>query len=127
MSKKQINLLVIDDDQTEKRLFEIYTLDINDLDVNCSFANSFEASIPKLIDPVPDIVFLDNRIGRMENYTQTMPELRAAGYEGPVIVMSASLYDEVFERFRDFGVCQCIDKLDISAATLQELLKHYVP
>ena len=125
MQKKKIHLLIIDDDQTEKRLFELYAMDVEGVDIECHFTPRFEDGVAQLQVKRPNLVFLDNRITPYDNYTQTVPRLREAGYDGPVVVMSASLFDEVFNYFRDYGVSQCIDKLDLSAAMLERVIEKY--
>ena len=121
MTSKTTELLVIDDDETEKRLFEIYCMDLKSMSVNCRFASELGAGLEMIRMRQPDLIFLDNRILPYENFTQTMPLLRQAGYEGPVVVMSASLFDPVFDEARAWGVATTLDKLDLSSSTIEEL------
>lgn len=122
-----MDLLVIDDDETEKRLFEIYAADLHQIEVRCRFALDMEEARRELQHSRPDAIFLDNRIAPYENFTATVPLLRQAGFEGPVVVMSASLYDPVFDRAADHGVAACVDKLELSAATLESYILRLLP
>ena len=126
LTRDTLDLLVIDDDETEKRLFEIYLMDMREQAVACRFAMTIEKGVEMIMASKPDIIFLDNRVLPYENFTQTMPKIRAAGFEGPVVVMSASLYDPVFDEASRHGVSGCVDKLDLSGSTLKELVARHL-
>jgi hypothetical protein len=71
------------------------------------------------------MVFLDNRIPPHADFRPGLKALREAGYNGPVIVQSACVADEIFDEAAKLGVAEVIDKLEMSDVRLIQLLQKH--
>jgi CheY-like chemotaxis protein len=67
-----------------------------------------------------DLVLMDMRLPTMDGY-ETTRELRALGYEGPIVAITARVMEEEIERCRRSGCDACIRK-PFDKATLHDTL-----
>lgn len=118
-------VLLIDDDARHAKLFQ-YFLSKSDCPVEMlDVALSIDAAEAQLHAHAPHIVFLDNRMPPEIDYRANLERLRGLGYDGPVIVCSASIDDPVFEDGRPNGVAAIIDKGAIRPESLKQLIEGY--
>jgi CheY-like chemotaxis protein len=88
-------------------------------------ATSAKSGVERLRAFAPDLVFLDNRIPPYTDFRPGLKALRDAGYEGPVVVQSACVADEIFDEAPRLGVAEVIDKFDMNDVRLIELLQKH--
>ena len=119
-------VLVVDDDSQHIRLFSIF-LELSGAPVaGFAAASTTDQAVKAIGDLAPDIVFLDNRMPPHADFRYALEALRVAGYAGPVIVHSSSIDEPIFEDISRFGVVSVIDKREIRARNLKELLNRYL-
>ena len=118
-------ILILDDDDQYAFLFSTY-LKLGKVDGGrVAHATSAEMAVAQLKEFTPDLIFLDNRIPPHADFRPALRALRQAGYDGPVVVQSACVADDVFEEAKNLGVAQVIDKFDMSEDRLIQLLKKH--
>jgi CheY-like chemotaxis protein len=109
-------ILILDDDDQYAFLFSTY-LKLGKVDGGrVAHATSAEMAIAQLNEFTPDLIFLDNRIPPHADFR---PD------DGPVVVQSACVADDVFEEAKGLGVAEVIDKFDMSEDRLIHLLKKH--
>lgn len=71
---------------------------------------------------VPDIVFIDDYLEPGDNALDTIPELRRAGYAGPVIVLSGAMDRARSLVLQAAGARVTLHKEDVNSVTVAEAL-----
>jgi CheY-like chemotaxis protein len=118
-------ILILDDDDQYAFLFSTY-LKLGKVDGGrVTHATSTEMALAQLGEFAPDLIFLDNRIPPHADFRPALRALRQAGYDGPVVVQSACVADDVFDEAKSLGVAEVIDKFDMSEDRLIHLLKKH--
>ncbi len=121
---KQFNALYVDDSylirEISKRLFKPFEA------INMTFAEDGEEAMNMLQNGiVPDIVFTDINMPKMDGYvlTKTLREKYPNGK--PVIIgMTAYLDDEIKEKVFKIGMNECLEK-PLSSQDFQSILSKY--
>jgi len=72
-----------------------------------------------------DMVFLDNRLVPNNDFRETAPQLRNAGFIGPIGIISSDISGRYFEQFRDYGVDFKIGKDEIDGTVINFIITEY--
>lgn len=120
----QSTILFIDDNEHQHKLIECYSQTLDDVDVR--HARSLESIIDNVERERFDVIFLDSRLPPHSDYRETAPKIRACGYDGKIIVISADINDPIFSKFDEFGVDDCLDKSDITLRNYQDIVSQYL-
>ena len=110
-----MKILIIDDNDTQHELFRCYAM--TDQSIELLHAVSLEEAVELLSKEKPEIVFLDNRLQPYSSFSETVPHIKAAGYEGKIVVISSETRDPVFSEMDEYGVHSSMDK---SAFNIEE-------
>jgi CheY-like chemotaxis protein len=71
---------------------------------------------------LPDLVFMDDRLGHMGNATGHIPALRKLGYLSPIVVVSGMMSRERRAQVMQLGAANMLHKDDLDTLTVMELL-----
>lgn len=118
------NVLVVDDNSHQHELFRCYALHLGD--VFLSHAHSLDEAVERLSNMAVELILLDNRIPPYSDYRETVPQLRSAGYQGKIIVISADINDRVFGAIKKHTVDTVVDKFEFSMTNFSDKLKHFM-
>jgi DNA-binding NarL/FixJ family response regulator len=77
-----------------------------------------------VIERKPDIVFLDDYLKPADNASHTIPFLRRAGYDGPIIVVSGRADRQRRAELKAAGAADVIHKDDIDTVQLTAALNR---
>jgi DNA-binding NarL/FixJ family response regulator len=121
-----VRLLFVDDEFIEFRSLKKTIATLNDPPVDMAYAQSVSDALAKLGTDAFDLILLDNRLLPNDDFRQTAPKLRAAGYTGPIGIVSMDVSDGYFQQFQDYGVDFRIGKDEIDVETLQYIIREYV-
>lgn len=84
------------------------------------------ATLGRALDEViarrPEVVFLDDVLKPSDNAAQTLPFLRRAGYDGPVIVVSGQVTRNRKTVLMEAGAADVIHKDDVDSVRVAEAL-----
>lgn len=72
----------------------------------------------------PEIVFLDDILKPSDDAMQTIPFLRRAGYDGPIVVVSGQVTRTRRTTLIDAGATDVIHKDDVDSVRLTEALQR---
>jgi CheY-like chemotaxis protein len=118
-------ILILDDDDHYALLFSTY-LKLSGVEGGAvEHAASTDSAVQRLRSFPADMVFLDNRMPPHADFRPGLRALREAGYNGPVIVQSACIVDEIFDEAAKLGVAEVIDKFEMSDVRLIQLLQKH--
>lgn len=86
------------------------------------------ATIAKAVDLVmaqqPEIIFLDDILKPSDDASQTIPYLRRAGFEGPIVVVSGQVTRQRRSVLLTAGATEIIHKDDVDSVRLTEVINR---
>ena len=91
-------------------------------DAEVVLARSPAAAVDLIRQRQPDLVFLDDYIGRTSNAEQNIGIIRKGGYAGPIVVVSALLSTKRRRELSAVGATATMHKDDLSSMTISEVL-----
>ena len=123
-----VHILLVDDDPTENiilgalmRKVASYAITLHYVETVNDALGFIRASGAPL-----DMILMDNRLQPQADFRETVPELRRAGYIGPIGVISSSISDAYFQKIDDYGVDFRIDKAELDPTAIEFILREYV-
>jgi DNA-binding NarL/FixJ family response regulator len=125
-SKGVIRVLFIDDEFIEYRAIKKKVPELSDFAIEFDYSGSIEDAVEKLGRGRFDLILLDNRLLPRSDFRETVPELRGAGYTGPIGVVSTDISGGYFQQFPDYGVDFRIGKDEIDPSAIQHIIREYV-
>jgi CheY-like chemotaxis protein len=124
-SELEVKILLVDDDPDEYRLIKRLVNQIEGIIVKLEYVDGIVSALNHLESNTMDIVLLDNRLVPNNDFRETAPQLRKAGYVGPIGVISSDLNGSYFQEFPEYGVDFRIGKDEIDAAAITFIITEY--
>lgn len=124
-SELEVKILLVDDDPDEYRLIKRLVNQIEGIIVRLEYVDGIVSALNHLESNTMDIVLLDNRLVPNNDFRETAPQLRKAGYVGPIGVISSDLNGSYFQEFPEYGVDFRIGKDEIDAAAITFIITEY--
>ncbi|TCU18824.1 response regulator [Rhizobium sullae] len=121
-----VKVLFVDDEFVEFRSLKKKIGSLSEPAVDIEYSQSIGDALEKVKGERFDLILLDNRLLPNADFRETVPELRAIGYTGPIGVVSTDISGGYFQQFPDYGVDFRIGKDEIDARTLQYIIREYV-
>ena len=125
MASRTIAILLVDDDPAEHLILKRKLQSSGNDTVALTYCDEIGAAVERVREGGIDMVFLDNRLVPSNDFRETAPQLRAAGFTGPIGVISSDISGSFFEMFRDFGVDFRIAKDEIDTPAIRFILSEY--
>jgi len=86
------------------------------------WASSLSEAVGAIIEHKPCVTFLDDILKPSDNASQAIPQLRRAGYKGPIIVVSGEVTHTRRSRLLADGANDVIHKDDVDSVRVAEAL-----
>lgn len=118
-------VLLVDDDPAEQVLLERKLKAARDASIDLEYVSDIGGAVDRVKAGGVDMVFLDNRLVPNNDFRETAPQLRSAGFIGPIGIISSDISGHYFEHFREFGVDFRIGKDEIDATVINFILNEY--
>jgi DNA-binding NarL/FixJ family response regulator len=93
-------------------------------DVPVRRASTIGAAIDLVMAKTPDIVFLDDILKPSDDAAQTIPFLRRANYNGPIVVISGQVTRTRRTVLMAAGATEVIHKDDVDSVRLTEVMQR---
>ncbi len=93
-------------------------------ELSVRIASTLAAALDLVMARRPDIIFLDDILKPSDDASQTIPFLRRAGYEGPIIVVSGQVTRTRKSLLSAVGATDIIHKDDVDSVRLTEALQR---
>ncbi|MEZ5730674.1 MAG: response regulator [Hyphomicrobiaceae bacterium] len=87
-------------------------------------AATIGSALDYVLEQPPELVFLDDYLKPNDTATLTIPFLRRAGYQGPIVVISGAVDRKRTAELKALGASECIHKDDLDSVRIQEALAH---
>ena len=111
---------MVDDNDHQHELFKVYSMMSSRVDT--LHALSLQEALPMLSTDSPDLVLMDHRLHPYDSFQDTIPLVRAAGYDGCLVVISADVNDRDFADAAELGVTRCLNKFDFTLENFDDLV-----
>jgi len=122
----QLKILLVDDDPAEHILLKRQLKKSEDTKaIELDYVGDIGAAVDSVKAGGVDMVFLDNRLVPNNDFRETAPLLRQAGYIGPIGTISSDISGKYFEEFREYGVDFRIGKDEIDGAAISFIIAEY--
>ena len=122
------HILLVDDDPAENVILGALMRKVASYAITLHYVETVDGALGFIRSSgVPlDMILMDNRLQPQADFRETVPELRRAGYIGPVGVISSSISDAYFQKIEDYGVDFRIDKAELDPTAIEFILQEYV-
>jgi len=122
------HILLVDDDPAENVILGALMRKVSSYAITLHYVETVDAALGFIRSSgIPlDMILMDNRLQPQADFRETVPELRRAGYIGPVGVISSSISDAYFQKIDDYGVDFRIDKAELDPTAIEFILQEYV-
>ncbi len=124
-SGNQIRILLVDDCPAEHILLKRKLKSAEDSSIDLDYVSDIGSAVDVVKAGGIDMIFLDNRLVPNNDFRETAPQLRGAGFIGPIGIISSDISGRYFEQFRDFGVDFKIGKDEIDGTVINFIIKEY--
>jgi CheY-like chemotaxis protein len=123
-----VNILLVDDDPAENVILSALMRKVTSYAITLHYVETIDRALDFIRSSgiALDMILMDNRLQPQADFRETVPELRRAGYIGPVGVISSSISDAYFQKIDDYGVDFRIDKAELDPTAIEFLLREYV-
>lgn len=122
---RQLRVLLIDDDPAEHILLQRKLQKADQISIELDYVADIGSAVDLVKAGGVDMVFLDNRLVPNNDFRETAPLLRQAGFVGPIGIISSDISGKYFEDFRDYGVDFKIGKDEIDASVIAFVVTEY--
>ena len=117
-------VVVVDDEAIDSDRMLATLRVIFSYDVAVRRATTANAAIDLVMDKRPDVLFLDDILKPSDDASQTIPLLRRAGYDGPIVVISGQVTRNRKTVLMTAGATDVIHKDDVDSVRLVESLQR---
>lgn len=123
-----VQILLVDDDPAENLILRALMRKVSSYAIELHYVETVEAALEFIRSSGTelDMILMDNRLQPQADFRETVPELRRAGYIGPIGVISSSISDAYFQKIDDYGVDFRIDKAELDPTAIEFILREYV-
>ena len=124
----QVHILLVDDDPTENVILSALVRKVASYAITLHYVETVDGALDFIRSSGVrlDMILMDNRLQPQADFRETVPELRRAGYIGPVGVISSSISDAYFQKIADYGVDFRIVKAELDPTAIEFILQEYV-
>lgn len=124
-SDTQVRILLVDDDPAEHILLKRKLKTAGDSSIDLDYVSDIGSAVDIVKVGEIDMIFLDNRLVPNNDFRETAPLLRGAGFIGPIGIISSDISGRYFEQFREYGVDFKIGKDEIDGTVINFIIKEY--
>jgi DNA-binding response OmpR family regulator len=121
----RINILLVDDNPDEYLVLKLTMKKITSPSIRLDYVEDIASAVECIKANHFDIILLDNRLLPNNDFRETAPQVRRAGYSGPIGIVSSDISGSYFSEFRDFGVDFRIGKDEIDRAAIAFIISEY--
>lgn len=116
------NVLTIEDQGFDaKRLTATLHLVLG-RDTEIRIASSLDKAIDEVLRAPPDMIFLDDYLKPNDSALDTIPMVRRAGYDGPIVVLSGEWDRERAIELKKAGASDSMHKDDVNSVEIGAML-----
>ena len=118
------DVLIVEDDTLDSERLKATLHIILGRDVNVRRAQTLTSALDCVLEARPDMVFLDDYLKPSDTALQTLPLIKRAGYDGPIVVISGAITRRRVAELKAAGAAACIHKEDVDSGSVTEALNE---
>jgi CheY-like chemotaxis protein len=115
-----VEILIVDDESLDAERLTATLRVVFGYGVPIRWACSLGDAIDSLAASPPSIIFLDDVLKPSEDALRSIPELRRAGYQEPIVVLSSAVTQARRSRLIACGASDVIHKDDVDSVRIAE-------
>lgn len=119
---KLVDVLIIEDENADADRLKATLRVMFGYDLGLRRAATLGMAIDQVMQKKPELIFLDDVLKPSDEAHQSIPFLRRAGYEGPIVVVSGRVTRQRRAVLLDAGATDVIHKDDVDSVRLAEAL-----
>ncbi len=119
---KLTNILIVEDDTFDADRLRATLRVILGYEPNMRRASTLGSALDAVIASQPELIFLDDLLKPADTASHTIPFLRRAKYEGPIVVVSGQVTRTRKAELIRLGATDVIHKDDVDSVRLAEAL-----
>lgn len=119
---KLSNVLIIEDETFDADRLRATLRIVLGYEVTVRRAQTLNSAVDMVLAHMPDIVFLDDILKPSDTAANSIPFIRRAKYEGPLIVVSGQATRSRKAELLSLGASEVIHKDDVDSVRLKEAL-----
>ncbi|MGI9424237.1 MAG: response regulator, partial [Hyphomicrobiaceae bacterium] len=119
---KLTDILIVEDETFDADRLQATLGVILGRDIQIRRAETLASALDRVIERMPDMIFLDDYLKPCDTAVQTLPLLRRAGYDGPIIVISGEIDRRRQAELKDIGAAACLHKDNVDSGSVTEAL-----
>ncbi len=116
------DVLIVEDEAFDADRLQATLSIILGRDIEIRRAHTLAVALDRVLEAVPDIVFLDDYLKPNDNAAQTIPLVRRAGYEGPIVIVSGEVDRRRAAELKALGAAHTLHKEDVDSGSVTEAL-----
>ncbi|PPD29888.1 MAG: hypothetical protein CTY20_04765 [Hyphomicrobium sp.] len=116
------NILIIEDETFDAERLSATLRVMFGYELVVRRAATLASALDRIIEQKPDIIFLDDVLKPSDDASQSIPYIRRAGYEGPIVVVSGQVTRTRRATLLAAGATDVIHKDDVDSVRLAEAL-----
>jgi len=116
------DILIVEDETFDANRLQATLHLVLGRDTRVRRAATLGSALDCIIEGHPELIFLDDYLKPNDTALQTIPFLRHAGYEGPIIIVSGEVDRARFVELRAAGAIDAIHKDDLDSTQISEAL-----
>ncbi len=116
------DVLVIDDETFDADRLQATLRVMLGYDLEVRRAATIASAVDCVLSRVPELVFLDDCLKPSDTATDSIPFLRRAGFEGPIVVISGQVTRSRRQVLMEIGATEVIHKDDVDSVRLAEAM-----
>lgn len=117
-------VLIVDDDLVLCDLYNAY-FEVEGLtDWFARGESDLDVALEAIAADNPAIIFLDNRLPPYQDFIEPLKMIKDSGFTGPIVVQSACIEDDIFNRAKDLGATMVQEKWQVSSESLAKTISQ---
>lgn len=116
------NILIIEDETFDAERLSATLRVMFGYELLVRRAATLASALDRIIEQKPEIIFLDDVLKPSDDASQSIPYIRRAGYEGPIVVVSGQVTRTRRATLLAAGATDVIHKDDVDSVRLAEAL-----
>lgn len=122
---KEIQILFVDDNPDEFVLMEWLCSRASSYETNLICVSSIEEACDVIEKQKIDIILLDNKLHKNDDFRTSVPVIRAKSFVGPIGIVSSSIEPEYFQEFEQYGADFRIGKNELDRNALGFIIDEF--
>ena len=116
------DILVVDDETFDADRLQATLRVMFGYDIEVRRAATITKAVDCVLSQKPELVFLDDCLKPSDTATDTIPFLRRAGFDGPIVVVSGQVTRTRRMQLMGIGATEVIHKDDVDSVRLAEAM-----